>query len=608
MKGLFDIAATLLILGGLVYPGASWAMAWRWPAPWLAGFVFSMLGLFATLLACAAAGLPITALTLGAGQVLLLAGGAWLAWRRRDAAPREATARGAWWLALPALPMLVVLAWRAFMQPLPGADVDFRWNYLAELIVETGRLDYYPPASAAAFSHYFWADGIAPLVSVVYSWTYLVAGNVDKSWTALPMILQTIVLLGLLSQLGRVWGGTRGGWFACALGGGTMLLQFALGLGQETGLTALGAGGMILFLTHWQRERHDHLLVPAAACAALVACAREYGSAYLVLGAAWVAWAGGGRRSALFLLGGGLLPGLWHLRVFLMTGNPLYAHGVLGLFSSNHVFGSWMDEYVRLYGAALREAAGWREIGRLVLLTAAPSLAGFLAAAWVCRREAGWFGWMAAGGLTVAVWLVSVPQTAGGIFYSMRVLTPLLVLGSAGGGACLARWVPGSRHLAGLMIALALLGCGATVRAWGVSINDEAQALRQFERGEPARADHPARGNLEFLAEAARLAEGRVLSESAGAQRIFRRQGRQLMPFWSPDVHFLFEPADPGDVAARLRGLGYSHVLLTRAQSTFDFLNRTGALARIRPCLRPVASNETFILFALVPAPDASVR
>ena len=172
----------------------------------------------------------------------------------------------------------------------------------------------------------------------LYAWTYLAVGSTARAWTAIPVLLQVAGLLAVLCGLGRQWGGARGGWFACALGGGTMLLQFAFNLGQETGLTALGTGGMVFFLLQWRETRAARLLVPAALAATLAACAREYGAVAAVAGAGWIFSQGRAWRPALgFALGAALLPLWWHGGVYGLTGNPLYAQE-LGGWPTNPVF------------------------------------------------------------------------------------------------------------------------------------------------------------------------------------------------------------------------------------------------------------------------------
>lgn len=607
---MMNVAATLgsslLILAGLLLPGMVWARAARWPLPWLAGGVISALGLFSGVIILSDSGVGVTALTLGGWQAGLALTG--LVWGRRRP---PATSSGKYdftdgWIALPALPMIAVTVWRAVTQPLPGADVDFRWNYLAEVIVSTGGLAHYPAFTAADFTHYFWPDGIAPLVASLYAWTYLAAGSTAKTWTALPVLLQFAGLLTLLFALGRHWGGARGGWFACALGGATMLLQFALNLGQETGLTTLGVGGLAYYLATWERTRRADLLLPAAACAALAACAREYGLIFPVAGAGWLlASHAGGRRAAWFALGALALPAAWHLRNWLRTGNPFYAQDVAGIFPVNPVFSEWMRGYAGIYGLPLKQWAGWLEIGRLFLVTALPAWLGLLAGAAVWRRQPGWGGLLGLAGATLLCWLISVPFTAGGLFYSMRVLGPLLLLGCAWGGAVLARWVPDRRHLAGVWIAGLLWGTDAALRAGTIPANPYQLAPREWLAAGYGMQRDFARQNLPFLEAAARAVPGKVLSETAAAQGVFRGAGVEVVPLWSPEVACLFVSAGPGEAAARLRALGFTHVLLTRVQSSVDFLLRTGALGHLDGRLEGVMMNDAFVLFALKPEPGS---
>jgi hypothetical protein len=85
-------------------------------------------------------------------------------------------------------------------------------------------------------------------------------------------------------------------------------------------------------------------------------------------------------------------------------------------------------------------------------------------------------------------------------------------------------------------------------------------------------------------------------------QHVFLRSGKTLAPLWSPDVQFLFDPSFDGDAAVRLMEMGYSHVLLTRIQSSVDFLIRTGAMRKLEGRLEPVMANNTFILLSLKPS------
>ena len=595
----------MLLVAGLLVPGWGWARGARWPAAGLAAGFISALALLGGVVGFALIGVPLSRGGLAAWLGLVALGGWWFYRRRRAGGKVETGNGGRWMLALPVLPLVMVAVWRAVAQPLPGADVDFRWNYLAELMVQTGRLDFYPPMAALDFTRYFWADGITPLVSSLYAWTYFATGSLDRHWTAFPVLLQVAGLLGLLHALGSQWGGARGGWLACALGGATFLLQFAFNLGQETGLTALGAGGMVYYLLQWQSESRPSLLVPAAAGAALAACAREYGIAFALAGTLWVRGVGGGwKRPAGFALLALLLPALWHGRNWLLTGNPFYSLDLAGLFPVNPIFAAWMGSYAEIYRVPLHTVAGWTEIARFLGISALPALFGLIAGGWLFRSRPGWLGMLAVAGTTLVCWVASVPFTAGGLFYSMRVLSPLLVLGCAWGGAGLAQRVPEGPPLKLLLVGLALYGLDASLRAWTVPANPYRIHPREWSgAGYSLQRDFETE-NLPFLQAAASRVRGKVLSESAGAQRIFRAAGRDLVPLWSPEVKFLFGPAGAPDAVPRLLALGYSHVLLTRVQSSVDFLTRQDAIERLNGHLQAVMANETFVLFALVPEPS----
>jgi hypothetical protein len=596
------IAHALLIIAGLLLPGLGWARGLRAPTPWLAAGLLSVAAIFAGVLAGVVSGIPVNVWTLATWLAAVSAGGLIFA-RRNQTAPAPAPGWSGVTLALSVAPMLAVACWRATVQALPGADADFRWDRLAVLLVQHGHLDFYPPVTPEGFARYFWADGIAPLVSGLYAWTYLAAGSTAKTWTAIPVLLQVAGLLALLRALGELIGGARAGWFACALGGATMLLQFAFSLGQETGFTALGAGGMILYLLHWEKSRQPGLLVLAATGATLAALAREYGAIFALIGAGWMIFhRAGWRPVAGFVLAAAALPMVWHGRNWLLTGNPLYAQSLGGLFRENPVFTAWMQGYVETYGAVLRSAAGWREIGRLLAFSAVPAFAGLVAAA-ACRLPQGRFA-LAVAAASFATWLASVPYTSGGLFYSMRVLSPLLLVGCAWGGAALASLVPARKHLAGLLAGLWLFGLDAALRAWTIPVNPYMLAPRDWPKSGYWLQDDFAREQVPFLEAAARAASGKILSESAGLQHVFNRCGKDLVPLWSPDVAFLFGPELAGaDAVSRLHALGYSHLLLTRAPASVDFLKRTGALDRLAGRLQAVLANDTYVLFALTPEP-----
>jgi hypothetical protein len=404
---------------------------------------------------------------------------------------------------------------------------------------------------------------------------------------------------------------------ACGLGGATMVLQFSFGLGQETGLTTLGACGMGAYLVKFGKDRSMGSLFAAGACAGLAACAREYGLAFVLVGLTWTLVAAQSVRGVVtFTLMAGVLPVCWHVRNWIITGNPLYAQDVWGLFPVNPVFDSWMQGYVEIYGSAFSRGTGWRELTRYILIGAMPVVVGLASALVVGRRRSDWMGGMVVVVVACAIWMASIPFTAGGLFYSMRVLGPALVLGCALGGAVFAHEFSSNWCRRILMVAMLGMGGDAALRALTVPANPYTVPVREWAfAGDRLQADFT-RNDLPFLDQVARVAGGIILSESAGVQHLLRTRGVTVMPLWSPDVAFLFESGTP-NAAQVLLDKGYTHVLLTRSQYSADFLARKGVLIRLGDVLKPAHSNETFVLFAIeqsdpasaktLPAPNATV-
>lgn len=607
IEGICIASRALLVIAGFLLPGLGWVRAARWPAPWLTAGLFSALAIFLGVVGLAVAGVAVTVWSLGAWLAVVAAGGAAMWWRRSPGpepgaapAPRAKGEHAEWFLMLPVVPLVAVALWRAATQPLSGADVDFRWNFLAELIVETGHLGYYPPVRAEDFASYFWADGIPPLVSSIYAWTYLAAGSMDRHWTVLPVLAQVAGMLTLTRALGREWGGPRGGALAMGCTGATFVLQFAFNLGQETGLTALGAGAMTYHLAIYLRGRDARTLLAAVIGAAVAGCAREYGLAFAGAGVAWVVLEGGGTRRALgFGALATLVPGWWFLRNFWRSGNPLVALDVGGAFPANPVFSAWMHGYAEIYGAKLREGSDWGEALRFFGIGALPALLGLLGATVFCRHQPGWRGSALLVGAGTACWLASVPYTAGGFFYSMRVLSPVLLIGCAWAGALLATPKLGTRSRFTTVLVLVLASGDAALRALTVPANPYRVTPGEWSRVGYVLQDEFSRRDGPFLEAMAATVNGKVLSESAGAQRVFRATGKQLIPIWSPEVAFLFGRGAVERAPHRLVELGFTHVLLTRVRSSVEFLERTGAMNRLTGHLRVVMTNESFVLFAI---------
>jgi hypothetical protein len=338
-------------------------------------------------------------------------------------------------------------------------------------------------------------------------------------------------------------------------------------MGQETGLTSLAFVGLLLYLPRTRAEETPGLLIAAALAAALGALAREYGLVLPVFGLALAA----ARRLSLRAIGLfaaiaaiAILP--WYLRNALRTGNPLFDLGLGGVFPTNEIH--------QLLQGCYQRAFGWAnvppEAAPLFAINTFAGTAGLVAGAVFLFRPAA--PSLAAAGLAILLWVASVGYTAAGFTYSLRVLSPALVIGACLGGAVLARLIPGRRHLAGVAVALALFATDAALRTLVLPANvHRLPADRWLATGRALHDYHERPIYREFVRVAGR---DRLLV--LGPNALLTRLGARTVPLWSPEVRFLFDPAlPPAEIGHRLRAAGIGFVLLNTGAVNECFLGHS---------------------------------
>lgn len=475
-------------------------------------------------------------------------------------APPAGGERPTRWFWLPAGIGLLAVSLRAALDPLSGFDTPFRWDFLARQILRTGGLSFYPPCEPADFLHYAWCDGIAPLVSTLYLWSYLSFGDVVAGATAPVVILQGVLLGHTVATLA----GSRGKAVAAGLAASSSLLLWGVAMGQETGLTALALCLMYACLERCRENPPAGWAVWAGIVAGVGALAREYGLVFPLLGVITLRW----QRApvgdhARFLAPAVLVAAPWYLRSWLKTGNPLWPFPLAGLFPGNGVQADYYHAVGETHGLSLGAASIASVALPLGSLAAAPLAAGFLGAVLGWRRFAPWI----LGVLVICgLWLWSIGQTSGGPVYSLRVLTPALALGAALGGRMLAERLPvrAQRVAAGLLTLVAIdaaarslhLPIAPDVRWW----DERTGAWREFSRSATRWREHP-RWKQIGQAAGPRL----ILVSDPLCHRALVSAGAHALPFYSPDVHFLFRPESnfAADVA-KLRALGFRFIVMTR--------------------------------------------
>jgi hypothetical protein len=579
----------------------AWRQGWRGPLLLVTGVLASFALLFSSALALEFAGVPLTrGPWLGAMTGLALLASL-LPRRPPPAAPVAPSGppSNPWLITVLAGAggfALAVIAYRAIAQPLTGPDTIFRWNFLARQILHYGGMGFYPAATDADFTRYMWPDGIPPLLSLLYVWSYLGADSTSAAATA-PLVILVAALGFLLVWLlaNRIAGRTAGSW-AVALLAGSALHTWSVSMGQETGLTTLGLLALAWALGDVKSDPDWRL---AGLAAGVTALSRDYGLAAVGVGALWLAWRRRPwRECAGFAAVTAVLLVPWYARVWARTGNPLYNLDLLGWFPVNAMHAGMMRSYIQSYGFSGHLAARLGELAPLLW----PLGAGVLLAALAGTRVRGaWpvsVRWLAA--LWLVLWLWSVGYTAGGLSYSLRVLSPLLALLAVAGGVALAP----TRGLArgALAAGLALLAAEASVRALvmmrmplSVPVRDWAQVGTAFSAQN---------GDATHDRAAAIIGTHGVLVDDAYTHAYLVNRGVAAVPLWSPGLDFL---RDPGiDMAAamhRLRARGVHYIWLTAARDPRGYFDRFAFFQQLSPWLRPVASGNHWVLFALVDPP-----
>jgi hypothetical protein len=610
LPGYLDIPLRLaLLLGGLLLPGSMLLRALRLPWSLAAAFAASAATLYAAVLVLAWTGAVISLATLAAalGLVALLA---------RLVPTRPSTTQISssfacftqlgWWVPLYGA-FWIIVVWRLGVYPLNGPDVTFRWGWLAEQMLHYGSLDFYPPRRAGDFVRYFWAESIPPGVASLYAWAYACAGSSHALWTSPVVALQLLAVHELVWRLASRWGGAVVARRAVLLAAACPLLTWSVMLGQETGLTAVAVTGMAWSLSHLRDEHGDRWAVLAGLFAIVAASTREYGVIFPIAAIAATVWLQAPRRQTWLLAAVALPVALaWPLRVWLLTGNPFYSLNVAGLFATNEIFTAWNDLFRGPASRVLASPENWLQLGRYLLLWALPAVAGLVALSLLFAqrlRETRLVALFV--GLVLALWLGSVAYTAGGLFYSLRVLSPAFALLAVVAAYGLGFWVqrPAAARFVAAGVALVLLESLPKTLAlpenpYRLGARDWPRAAGQF----PAIV-HTVNAALFNLIQPL-PDRHRILTDHAGLPGVLAPLGTEAAPLWSPEVAWLFDGTLPPDeVARRWRQSGLRYLVLGKTGATAGFMQTYARWRAPYFRLRSVSETDTHVILeATVPA------
>jgi hypothetical protein len=497
---------------------------------------------------------------------------------------------------------LGVVAYRAIAQPLTGPDTIFRWNFLARQILAARGMGFYPPVSDADFGRYMWPDGIPPLLSLLYAWSYLGAGSTGAVGTAAVVVLVAGLGYILVWMLAARVAGWAGGAWAVAILAGSALYTWSVSMGQETGLTTLGTLALAWALAAEKTDPDWRLAGVAAGVAAL---SRDYGPAVALMGAGYLAW----RRRPWRELAGyaavvAVISAPWYVRNWMRTGNPFYNLGILGLFRVNEMHAGMMRSYVHFFGFGGRMPERLRELAPLLWPLGCGLILASLAAVLVRGAWPVILRWLSA--LWLVLWLWSVGYTAGGLGYSLRVLDPFLAILAVAGGIALSK----ARRPWRLALAAGLLAISAEASARALvmmRVPVDIPVAAWTRVGEPFSAKS---GDASDDRAAAIVGRHAVFVDDAYAHAFLVNRGVAAVPPWAPELDFLRAPdIDMAAAVRRLHALGIDFMWLSASRETRAYFVSFRFFDELDPWVRPVLNGDGWVLFALVKPPaDALER
>ena len=539
------------------------------PLPWASAFLGSFLALFGCVLGLDGLSLPVNLSTLG-GLLTLLSVTGWLIAGRPalSISPLKSLPHFDWrdliWLT-PCLLMISSLLVQGWLNPLAGWDNCFRWNYLALLVHDQSSLAHYPPVSTADYRVYPWSDGIPPGVPFLNLWLYLSTGSTAGVLIIGRIATELALIITLTWRLAKRLHGEVGARVSILALSTSALFAWSIGLAQETGTTAVCLLILVNLLHDYRSNPARSTAIWIGLAAAAAALCRDYNLIFPPLALGLLAHARAPRRDLLAATTAALLVASpWYVRNAWITGNPLFAHDLGGLLATNPFYADTMVRIRAFWSPFHRPDA---IPGLLAALFAGTGLLGFLALTSPRRNQPRSPDIAAVLLVLITLWILSVPNTAGGWNYSLRILGPIMPFLALGVGS----W---SRHLSNRSlpwIGLLVLpfSADAARRSW-IFVNTPLESpwpynWKTFSAYQPDVAAVQDPDSFQALITLAQ-GEGIVLDQANYVVGV-RRRGGVAISIFSPEVETLTQAEAGKPIAqtvAELRALKIRFVVLTQ--------------------------------------------
>jgi hypothetical protein len=475
-------------------------------------------------------------------------------------------------------------------------------------------LNFYPPRNGPDFTHYLWAESIPPGIASLYAWAYGCGGRIIALWTSPVVALELLSLHELVWRLANRWGGELAARRAVLLAAACPLLTWSVLIGQETGMTALSVVAIVwCFQSARERTGRSWMLLTGICCVA-VASTREYGPAFAVLAVASAIVMRLPGKHVIFLTVAALPLALaWPFRVWMLTGNPFYSLNVGGIFPTNPVFVTWSETFHQDSVKIFSNLADWLALDRYLVLWALPAMIGVGALFFLLLRRVKETRIAAAFViLTAALWFASVAHTAGGLFYSLRVLSPAYALLAVAGGYGLG-FVNWSQTAIGLVpFTITLMFVESLPKTLVLPQNPYRTPLSNWAQAgdELGRFVRPSALKLENVIRALPLGEHRrILTDNGGLPRALAFSNIQTVPLWSPEVAFLFDPSlKPQEVARLWQQSGLSFIVISKGSPTKDFIENHARLHTPFFTVITVIETDSILILQAVASPEIPTR
>jgi len=561
---LMMVLLNIFLAAGLFLgPGVLLNRRWPSPLPPLTIYAVSAGMWFVVLQTMNLTGVPVArSSVLAAGGLMCF--GAWVVGRFSPRTSPEVSSQLWWvkpsgwewiWFSAGGLGLLS-FGLRCAIDPLSGWDNGFRWEGLALQWIEAGNLRGYPPLSAEDFERYPWVDGLAPFVAGLNMLTYLLMGSTDRMWTSLRVVGEMGLIVYAIGVMARNLWGPRGVWPALGVAGSSALLCWGVAIGQESGQLTLAFCGFGALLLKSGKSWTSSTLFWAGCVASIAVVSREYGFVLPLLGtgcfivgsrASW-------RQLGWFWLPVALTSGPWFVRNMMLTGNPVYPLSPVGILPTPDFYTSLNHSIADVWGWGGTQLDPHFMVAFSFCVAGAVLVLGGTGCTLLMRKGHSWLVvWIIA---VVGLWVWSVPYTAGGSFYSMRVLIPAL-----GIGAAIAGWVGKleKRWLRGLLATVTLLvSIDGARRAWFLPNASFSPWSVSMELWSASREMTLAAASAPVLDELVQLSGGSVIAvDKVEIWVRLKKRGARVVMLRSPDTRSVYDNSKkPDEIIEALHGAG----------------------------------------------------